>query len=106
FVDQLEDWIRRNPPMRGINWASMLELGLRSISWLWSLHFFAAAAPDDRPGDAPWIVDLLVGLDRQLSHVAHNLSTYFSPNTHLSGEALALYTAGTALPELTASTRW
>ena len=103
FVDQLDDWIRRNPPLHGVNWASMLELGFRSLSWLWSLHFFAAAAREDRPGDAPWTVDLLMGVDRQLSHVAHNLSTYFSPNTHLSGEALALYVAGCALPELTAS---
>ena len=31
------------------------------------------------------------------------LSTYFSPNTHLSGEALALFVAGIVLPELTAS---
>ena len=33
-------------------------------------------AEDDR---TPWLVDLLVSLDRQLTHVAHNLSTYFSP---------------------------
>ena len=31
-----------------------------------------------------------------------NLSHYFSPNTHLLGEALALYVAGRALPELAA----
>ena len=42
-------------------------------------------------------------LDRQQTHIAHNLSQYFSPNTHLSGEALALYVAGIVLPELTAS---
>ena len=42
----------------------------------------------------------LVSLDRQLTHVAHNLSSYFSPNTHLSGEALALYAVSTAFPEL------
>jgi uncharacterized heparinase superfamily protein len=51
-------------------------------------------------------VDLLAALDRQLTHVDHNLSLYFSPNTHLTGEALALYVAGAALPELAASTRW
>jgi hypothetical protein len=49
---------------------------------------------------------MLVGFDRQLSHVEHNLSYYFSPNTHLTGEALALYVVGTALPELAASARW
>ena len=50
---------------------------------------------DSPPLDAhPWLVDLLLGLDRQLQLVEQNLSTYFSPNTHLLGEALALYVAG------------
>ena len=54
-------------------------------------------------GEAPWIVDLLLGLDRQLPHVEPNLSRYFSPNTHLTGEALGLYVCGRALPELRAA---
>jgi hypothetical protein len=95
-VLELTSWLDANPPLTGINWASMLELGLRSLSWLWMLAFFAADASRD---EAPWIVDLLLALDRQLTHVERNLSYYFSPNTHLLGEALALYVAGRALPE-------
>jgi hypothetical protein len=49
---------------------------------------------------------MLVALDRQLVHIEENLSTYFSPNTHLTGEALALYVTGVALPELARSRRW
>jgi glycosyltransferase involved in cell wall biosynthesis len=105
FTAHLEDWMRANPPLHGINWASVLELAFRSLSWLWALHFFAPAALDDPPDGPPWIVDLLLGLDRQLTHIEHNLSTYFSPNTHLSGEALSLYVAGRALPELASSDR-
>jgi hypothetical protein len=105
FVAQLENWLATNAPLQGVNWASMLELGLRSLSWIWALHFFAPAALDDAPSAAPWSVDLLLGADRQLTHIEHNLSRYFSPNTHLSGEALALYVAGMALPELGASPR-
>ena len=98
FVRQLTDWIRANPPLTGTNWASMLELGFRCLSWTWALHFFApAASPAD---EKPWLVDLLLALDRQLTHVEENLSRYFSPNTHLTGEALALYVAGRAFPEL------
>jgi hypothetical protein len=104
FVTQLHSWLAANPPLDGVNWASMLELGFRSISWLWALHLFAAAARPDDP--APWTIDLLVGLDRQMDHVEQNLSLYFSPNTHLSGEALALYAVGSALPELASSARW
>jgi uncharacterized heparinase superfamily protein len=100
---QLADWLDANPPLTGVNWASMLELGFRSVSWLWTLH--ALLVHDDGFGE-PWIVDLIVGLDRQLRHVEQNLSYYFSPNTHLTGEALALYVAGHALPELARSAQW
>jgi hypothetical protein len=104
-VDQLGHWLENNPPLQGVNWASMLELAFRSLSWVWSLHFFTAAASVDSASRGAWVVDLLVGLDRQLSHIEQNLSQYFSPNTHLTGEALALYAAGCALPELRASGR-
>jgi Heparinase II/III-like protein/Heparinase II/III N-terminus len=100
FVSHLEDWLRRNPPLDGVNWASMLELAFRALSWTWAVEFFSADAAGD---DVPWLVDLLVALDRQLAHIEHNLSTYFSPNTHLSGEALALYAVSLAFPELRAS---
>ena len=86
-----------NPPGQGINWASMLELAFRCLSWTWAVEFFCGDAERD---DDPWLVDLLVGLDRQLDHIAHNLSHYFSPNTHLTGEALALYAVSLAFPEL------
>jgi hypothetical protein len=100
--DQLYAWLAANPPLHGINWASMLELAFRGLSWAAAIEFFAGQP--DRDG-RPWLVDLLAALDRQLDHVAHNLSRYFSPNTHLSGEALALYAVSLALPELRASSR-
>lgn len=102
FIAHLQDWLRVNPPLAGVNWASMLELAFRSFSWTWALEFFCGDADQDT---TPWIVDLLIALDRQLTHVAHNLSSYFSPNTHLTGEALALYTVSLALPELRRSGR-
>ncbi len=105
FVTQLEDWLRVNPPLQGVNWASMLEAALRTLSWLWALEFFAGAALTDPDGAPPWTVDVIVALDRHLEHIARNLSRYFSPNTHLTGEALALYVGGLCLPELCASAR-
>ena len=49
---------------------------------------------------------LLLALDRQLAHIEGNLSYYFSPNTHLLGEALALYVAGQSLPLLSSASRY
>jgi len=99
-VEQLASWMAANPPLTGVNWASMLELGVRSLSWIWALNFFADPDDDDR---SPWIVDLLLALDRQLTQIEHNLSYYFSPNTHLLGEALALYVGGRTIPALARS---
>ena len=107
IVQQLSSWLAANPPLTGVNWASMLELGFRSISWTSALHFLLTVLPCDfEAKDDPWLVDMLVALDRQLTHVEQNLSYYFSPNTHLTGEALALYVAGLALPELRRSAGW
>jgi uncharacterized heparinase superfamily protein len=100
IVSQFESWLKDNPPLTGINWASMLEIGFRTISWTMAAHFLAGAGcalPNDRFFDA---------IDRQLAHVEQHLSYYFSPNTHLTGEALALYVVGQAFPELPASARW
>ena len=108
IVAQLEEWLAANPPLTGVNWASSLELAFRSLSWLWAMHLLLADTDEGAAGPAqtPWLMDLLLAIDRQLRHVEQNLSRYFSPNTHLTGEALALYTAGVALPELAASSRW
>jgi hypothetical protein len=103
IIERLESWLAANPPLVGINWASMLEIGFRAMSWMWALHGLLATPDSDQ---VPWLVDMLVALDRQLTHVEQNLSYYFSPNTHLTGEALALYVVGFALPELAASGRW
>lgn len=108
IVAQLEDWLAANPPLTGINWSSMLELGFRSLSWIWALHVLLADTDEGAagPSHVPWLLDLFVGLHRQLQHIEENLSYYFSPNTHLTGEALALYVAGVSLPELATSARW
>lgn len=112
ITSQLEDWLAANPPRTGINWASMLELGFRSLSWVWAMHFLLAANPKFQITnhksqiETPWLVDMFVGLHHQLTHIEQNLSLYFSPNTHLTGEALALYVVGVALPELAGSARW
>ena len=109
MTHELDGWLAANPPLVGINWASTLELGLRTISWTWGLHFLLGIPEPGRLEPAsrsPWLVDMLIALDQQLTHVEQHLSVYFSPNTHLTGEALALYVVGIALPELAASRRW
>jgi hypothetical protein len=98
----LHDWIERNPPKRGINWASSLELAFRSVSWCWTLQLLnGAPAPDDDLRRR-----MLASLHLQGRHVERYLSTWFSPNTHLTGEALGLLYLGSALPMLPRAEHW
>ncbi len=102
FVAHVESWIDQNPPKIGINWASSLEIAFRSISWLWALHFFK-----ESPALSPQtLARMLKVLYLNGRHVQTYLSTYFSPNTHLTGEALGLYYLGTLLPEFEAAEDW
>lgn len=101
-VAHLESWMAENPPKLGINWVSSLEVSYRAISWLWALHFFK-----DSTSLTPQI--LLRALKFLYLHARHletYLSTYFSPNTHLTGEALGLFYLGTIWPEFGAAARW
>jgi hypothetical protein len=50
--------------------------------------------------------EILRSLHLQGCHIETYLSTYSSPNTHLTGEALGLYYLGTCLPELKRAERW
>jgi Heparinase II/III-like protein/Heparinase II/III N-terminus len=95
-------WQRANPYPIGINWVSSLEIAFRSLSWIWVRHLLA-----DCPAlDPQFNTDLLSGLALNGRHIERYLSTYFSPNTHLLGEALALFFIGVLCPQIPAASRW
>ena len=96
------NWQRANPYPVGINWASSLEVAFRSMSWLWVWHLLSgtAAMPED------FRKDLCRALALNGRHIEKYLSTYFSPNTHLLGEAVALFFIGTLCPEIPAAPLW
>ena len=102
FVEDVRAWMRANPPGIGINWASSLEVALRLISWCWALMLFRAASALS----PELFVDMLGAVRAHASHVERYLSYYFAPNTHLTGEALGLFYAGSVFPELREAPRW
>jgi hypothetical protein len=102
FAAHLSDWMDRNPPKAGINWASSLEVAFRSIAWLWALYFFL----DSEQLTPALFLRVIKFLYLHARHLETYLSTYFSPNTHLTGEALGLFYLGTLLPELLRSKSW
>src|SRR5262249_17020482 len=102
FVDQVSAWIDANPVGIGINWASSLEVAFRSIAWLWALNLCIGS----REVTPDFFARLLKSLIAHGRHIERYLSYYFSPNTHLTGEALGLFYLGLALPELDRAEGW
>ena len=102
FALHLAQWMDRNPPKMGLNWVSSLEVAFRAISWLWALHFFKDSShltPD-------LYKRALKYLYIHAGHLETFLSTYSSPNTHLTGEGLGLFYLGTLLPAFRDAARW
>ena len=95
ILAQWTHWQTENPYPIGINWASTLEVAFRALSWLWVRHFMG----DFHEG-------LLPALHRHGWYIERFLSTYFSPNTHLLGEGVALFAIGTMCPQIAAAPRW
>lgn len=99
---QWHSWQRANPYPMGINWGSSLEVAFRSLSWLWVL----ALTTDSAVVPQIFRDDLVRGLAVNGRHIEKYLSTYFSPNTHLLGEAAALFFIGTMCPQISSAVRW
>jgi hypothetical protein len=97
---QLEGWWGQNPYGYGINWASALEVAFRALSWIWVFHLAGDAMSD---GFRRRLLDSLYVHGR---HISGNLSVYFSPNTHLLGEAVALHAIGVLFPGFPRARRW
>jgi hypothetical protein len=100
IYDQLESWWSQNPYQRGINWTSALEVAFRAFSWIWIFHLVG-----DRMTPA-FRAHFLNSLCQHGHHLENNLSFYFSPNTHLLGEAVVLHALGKLFPSFPAAKHW
>ena len=106
FADEIfaqwRHWHRENPYPYGVNWASSLEFAFRSLSWLWTYHLLGQVA-EQRPG---FREEFLRSISVHGRAIERYLSSYFSPNTHLLGEAVALFFIGVLCPELPSAEGW
>jgi len=102
LVSQWYSWQVANSFPMGMNWASSLEVSFRSLSWLW-VYFLLAECPVVPAG---FRLDLCRALALHARYIERYLSTYFSPNTHLLGEAAGLFFIGTLFPQIPGASRW
>jgi len=101
LVAQWHSWIEANPYPLGINWGSTLEVAFRSLSWIWVDQLLAGTA-----GNTEFHAQMLPALAFHGLYIERYLSAYFSPNTHLLGEALALLFLGTLYPQFPRAEHW
>lgn len=102
FALHLDGWMQENPPGIGINWFSSLEVAFRAISWIWAFHFFK----DSTSFTPELFQNALKFIYQHGRHLEKYLSTYYSPNTHLTGEALGLYYLGTQFSFFKSAKNW
>ena len=102
IVAQWYSWKQANPYPLGDNWASSLEVAFRSLSWIWLQQMLAVS----RAVPAGFQQELLRALALNGRHIERYLSTYFSPNTHLLGEAVALFFIGTLCSQISGAESW
>lgn len=97
-----DGWLDANPPGFGLNWASSLEAAFRLIAWSWTFAMLRGTtfASERR------LVAASAAIWQHARHVARYLSHYFSPNTHLTGEALGLVYAGVLFPDFRDAGNW
>ncbi|MCA1798682.1 MAG: heparinase II/III family protein [Xanthomonadaceae bacterium] len=102
FAATVERWMAANEPGQGINWASSLEAAFRTVSWCWAMFLLDGAPEPDRK----LARRMRAWIGAHAQHIERYLSYYYSPNTHLTGEALGLFYAGIAFPDLPGARRW
>ncbi|MGB8013345.1 MAG: alginate lyase family protein [Terriglobales bacterium] len=101
LMAQWRSWIQANRYPLGINWGSSLEVAFRSLSWIWVDQLLAGTG-----AGAQFHAEMAPALAFHGCYIERYLSTYFSPNTHLLGEAVAMFFLGTLYPQMPRATHW
>jgi hypothetical protein len=104
LMGQLQSWWQANPPFRGVNWTSGIEIGMRLISWVWIRRLL------DHHDEAPsWFEQNPRFLDQLYAHQLwlDRLPSYgTSANNHAIAEWAGQFVAACAFPLFPETSRW
>ena len=95
----LESWIDDNPPFRGVNWNSGIELALRAVSMV----LIASVLPPPSPQLQRKLIESLA---YHAFWIDQYPSLHSSANNHLIAEAAALFILGTLTSSLAEAERY
>lgn len=100
-ASEIENWIDNNPPFKGVNWASGIELACRIVTILTVTSILGDAAFSAKQQEK-----LRISLAAHGYWLMRYPSRFSSANNHLIAEAGALFLLGALAPWLTDSERW
>jgi len=104
MIEEIEDWIARNPPCFGVNWGCTMEVSIRVANWIVGFYFIV-----DSPSlTKDFVTAFLKSLVFHGRFIINNLEVY--PGSLVSNHAIANYTGlmylGVLFPGLKESRRW
>lgn len=85
------DWVEKNPFLIGISWTSVMEVAIRSFSWLVILNFINQ---EKNSLDVEFNRDIEIAILNQVYYITKHYSRFSSANNHLIVEMMAIGLAG------------
>lgn len=103
-LDEILDWIEKNPLNCGPNYVCSQEISLRVNNWVFALYFYKESK---HLTEEKWNT-IIKSIYWQISHVYSNInfSRIAVRNNHAITECLTLYLFGLLFPELPESSKW
>ncbi|MCR6545232.1 alginate lyase family protein [Dehalobacterium formicoaceticum] len=90
LVDLFDDWTEKNPFLYGVSWTSIMEVAIRTNSWIFCYCFLKQVK------DAPTRIleELRVGIINMTEYIANHYSRFSSANNHVIVEAYVIGLSG------------
>jgi len=103
FVDEVEDWIARNPWGYGVNWVCAMDVALRAVSWVWGFYFMGASTACAAPA---FRSEFLRALYLHGEHIATHLERSDVNGNHYLCDAVGLVILGSFFRSTAKGRRW
>jgi hypothetical protein len=104
FVDEIKDWMERNPPQYGVNWTNTMEVAIRAVNWIWGYYFFK----DSQEVTDEFLLKSFKSLFIHGKHIMENLERSWrgiNANHYLS-DIVGLVYLGVMFPEFKEARKW
>lgn len=102
FVRQVDDWIERNPPKFGVNWACTMDVSIRVANWILGFYFFK----NSKAVTKEFLIKILKSIIIHGRHIMANLENKGITNNHYLADLVGLIYLGVAFPEFKESRGW